>query len=103
VIHNPIMTIKEFIAKYSLSPMQFPPPGWKPAMFLMDDDAAKESFDDRYEFYANAERTIWVSVNRTRRRFRICFCDLVTICSDWQNAEANYELEPIKAEPLRNA
>jgi hypothetical protein len=51
------MTIKEFIAKYSLSQMQFPS-GWKPAMFLMDDDSAKESFDDRHEFHANTERTI---------------------------------------------
>jgi len=91
------MTIQQVIEKYSLSPMQFPS-GWKPAMFLMDDDAAKDSFDDRYEFYANAEKTIWVSVNRTRQRFRICFCDLVNLCSDWRNTEINYELDPIKAE-----
>jgi hypothetical protein len=97
---NAAMKIQQFIEKYSLSQVQFPAPGFKPVMFLMDDESAKESFDDRYEFYANAEKTIWVSVNRTRQRFRICFCDLVTICSDWQNTEVNYELESIKAEPL---
>ena len=75
--------------------------GGVPAIFLMDDEEAKNSFSDQYEFYSNADKTIWVSVNRTRRGFRICFHDLVNIWSDWRGTEMNYELAPIIAEPLR--
>ena len=96
------MKLQQFIEKYSLLPMHFPS-GWKPTMFLMEDEPQRNSFDDQYEFYSNADKTIWVSVNRTRHRFRICFCDLVSICSDWRNTEMDYELELIEAVPQQNA
>jgi hypothetical protein len=95
------MKLQQFIEKHSLSPMQFSS-DWTPAMFLMDDEESRRSFSDQYEIYANAEKTIWVSVNRSRGRFRICFCDMVNICSDWLNAEIPHDLEPIQAEPRRD-
>jgi hypothetical protein len=91
------MTIQQFIEKRSLSRMNLG--AWKPAMFLMDDEGEVERFRDQYEFYANADKTVWVSVNRTRARFRICYCDLLTVWTEWHNAASNFELEPIEGVP----
>jgi hypothetical protein len=66
----------------------------------MDDDRRDPSAPlPVYEIYANADKTIWVSLNKNRNRFRICYCELVNVCSDWENAAMNFELEPIQAVP----
>jgi hypothetical protein len=44
---------------------------------------------NRYEIYANEQRTIYVSVNLTKQRFRILYTEPVTRSSDW---------EPVKLE-----
>ncbi|HXX42175.1 MAG TPA: hypothetical protein VEI58_07900, partial [Chthoniobacterales bacterium] len=77
------MTIQQFIAKHSLSPVQLG--GWRPAVFLTDepDDPAR-GFDDQYEFYANADRTIWVPINRTRGVFRIVHADMLMAYTNWE-------------------
>jgi len=96
------MTAQEFIEKYSLSPVQFQ--AGAPVVLLQDENEQQggKSLFDRYEFYANADRTIWLSINRTRNLFRICFHDLVSIWSDWRSLGVNYELQPLKADPPRN-
>jgi hypothetical protein len=96
------MKLEQFIEKHSLSRMQFPS-GRVEAMFSMPDEDAKRSRDDRYELYANAGKTIWVSLNQTHRRFRICFCEMVVLCSEWLNADLNFLIDPIEAEPLHDA
>jgi hypothetical protein len=68
---------------------------WVPEIFSMDED----DLPDRYEFYANPEKTVWVSLNQRRKRFRICFCEMVNICSDWLNEGISYELQPIEGKP----
>ena len=87
------MKLDDFISKHSLSPIHFPT--WKPAMLLMPDEAG-EQFFDRYEFFANSDKTILVSLNRTRSRFRICYYEMVVVCSDWENAAHDFQLEPIQ-------
>ncbi len=87
------MTIEQFIEKHSLSPVEI---AWRPAVFLTGDRDDPARFDDRYEFYASPDRTIWVSINRTRNRFRVVYHDLLTVCSNWEIASgANYELAPL--------
>ena len=44
-----------------------------------------------FEVYANADKTLWVSLNRTERTFRILFCEIVPMASDWENADLDYE------------
>src|SRR5579864_8277662 len=97
------MTIQQFIEKHSLSPVQFG--GFRPAVLVdpdADDKDAKRAdrFDEEFEFYASPDRTIWVSINRSRNRFRIVFAELLLIYSDWRNAAVNYELEPLITEQL---
>src|ERR1700693_826326 len=87
------MTIEQFIEKHSLSPLQIG--DWKPAVLLTDDREDSRRFDERYDFYTNADRTIWVSINRSRNEFRIVYHDLLTVYSDWENAVVNYELAPL--------
>ena len=87
------MTIQEFIEKHSLSPVQIGPV--KPAPLVNGEEKDADRFDDTFEFYSNPGRTIWVSMNRTRNRFRIVFHDLVSIYSDWRSAAVNYEQAPL--------
>ena len=63
------MTIQQFIEKHSLSLVQVG--DLKPAVLLMGDRDDPRRFEERYEFYRNADRTIWVSINRTQNWFRI--------------------------------
>ena len=87
------MTIQQFIEKHSLSPVQFG--DCKPAVLLMGDRDDPRRFEDCYEFYRNADRTIWVSINRTQNWFRIVYHDLLMVYSDWEKADGNYELRPL--------
>jgi hypothetical protein len=87
------MTIQQFIEKHSLSPVQFG--DLKPAVLLMGDRDDPRRFEDSYEFYRNADKTIWVSINRTQNWFRIVYHDLLMVYSDWEKADGNYELRPL--------
>jgi hypothetical protein len=92
------MTIQQFIEKHSLSTLQLP--GWKPAVFLTDDGDDPNRLDDRYHFYANGDRTIFVSINTTRNRFRIVYADMLLLYSNWERVGVNYELAPLITEQL---
>jgi hypothetical protein len=87
------MTIQQFIEKHSLSPVQIG--DWRPAVLLIGDRDDPRRFEDHYEFYRNADRTIWVSINRTQNWFRIVYHDLLMVYSDWEKADGNYELAPL--------
>ena len=87
------MTIQQFIEKHSLSQVQIG--DCKPAVLLMGDRDDPRRFKDSYEFYRNADRTIWMSINRTQNLFRIVYDDLLMVYSDWENAALNYELRPL--------
>lgn len=87
------MTIEDYITKHSLSPVRIGP--WKPSVLLMDEDKLGE--DSQYEYYASADRTLWVALNRTKLRFRICHNELTLICTDWLQVGMNYETEPFQA------
>jgi hypothetical protein len=87
------MTIQQFIENHSLSAVEFG--DLKPAVLLMGDRDDPRRFEDFYEFYRNADRTIWVSINRTQNWFRIVYHDLLMVYSDWEKADGNYELAPL--------
>lgn len=70
------MTLQDFMKKYAMSRMKLSGPA-EGSLLMNRNDGEEFSSDDAYEFYANAEKTLWVSVNRTRRRFRLCFHDHV--------------------------
>jgi uncharacterized protein YegL len=92
------MTNQDFIKKHSLSVVQIG--DWRPAVFLMDDDRDDpRRFDDHYKFYANADRTIWVSINETRNRFRIVYADMFVVYSNWERTDRNYVLAPLVTDP----
>jgi len=88
------MTIEQFIAKHGLSPVGFGA-GFLPAVLVDGEEKDAKRFDDEFEFYSNSDRTISVSMNRTRNRFCVVFHDLVQIFSDWRSAAVNYELAPL--------
>ena len=90
------MTIHQFIETHSLSPVQLG--DRKPAVLLMGDRDDPRRSEDCYEFYRNADRTIWVSINRTQNWFRIVYHDLLMVYSDWENPALNYELAPLETD-----
>jgi hypothetical protein len=88
------MKVEEFIQKHSLTQIELP--DWRPALLLMDDDRDDpRRFDDKYEVYTNGDQTIWVSINRTRNRFKVCYHEFLTACTQWENVLMNYELGPM--------
>lgn len=82
------MTIEDYIKRHGLTKRPGQSEGkWVPSMLIPEDR------DDKYEIYANDDGTHAVSMNTTRKRFKIVHGDLVFIASDWLNAEIRYETD----------
>ena len=98
------MTIQDYIKKYELTLWRTWPvfggleTPWMPEFFVSEEIGGKtEKFDslDKFEIYANAEKNRFVSMNITRRIFRIVHYELIIITSEWQPAHLNFELRPL--------
>jgi hypothetical protein len=98
------MTIQGYIKKYELTlwrkwpefgGLQTP---WMPTFFTDDESGKTVPPPDRlekFEIYANSEKTRFVSINVTRGLFRIIHYELIPIVSEWQPVNRNYELQSI--------
>ena len=87
------MTIHEYIKKHSLTVIsRQPTPNLYaaplPAVLL---ESKASSPGDRFEIYANADRTHFVSLNLSRQEFRILHYELVFALSEWHPADGNYQ------------
>jgi len=98
------MTIQDYIKKHGLTLWRTWPtfgaidPSWIPVFFLTEEIGGKaESRNhlEKYEIYANPEKTRFVSMNVTRGLFRIVHYELIVITSEWQPSHPNYELQAL--------
>jgi hypothetical protein len=95
------MKIQDYIKKHSLTlwrkyPQINPSPfsaEWMPAIFL--DDKEEKGSDDKFEVFANEEKTRFVSINVTQGMFRIVHYELLILTSEWQPTHLNFKLQGI--------
>ncbi len=104
------MTIHDYIKAHRLEkwrtwPVVTSPPGASsqfaitgmPAFFIMA-DAGDFEHDEKFEIYANADHTHFVSLNTTRGLFRIVHYDMIIFYSEWKSMRPG--LDYTKLQPL---
>ena len=94
------MKIREYIEKYDLTIIRKEPSfdinrGAISGILLPDDTSLHE---DVVEIYSNLERTIWVSLNLTRNKFRICHNEMFMMYSDWNLIDCDYISDKLLSE-----
>lgn len=94
-----VKTLVDYIKKYDLQPWrQYPsnPPSlfgaWIANLYVKRSDEDRWE-DDRFEILANADKTRFVSINKTRQLFRIIHHELAVIKSDWEDVNTTFMLE----------
>jgi len=97
-----IMTIHDYIKKHGLTKWRTWPVltdkctnAWMPGFFIAP-DSGKSARDDKFELYANADHTHFVSLNTTRGLFRIVHYDLINFHSDWKSMRPGLDYARLK-------
>jgi hypothetical protein len=98
------MKIDDYIKKHGLTSWRTWPDAapqqnrWLDDCFITHQKAGKKEsfpFGETFEIYSNAERTRFVSINVTRKTFKIIHHELAHIESEWQPTHLNFELQAI--------
>jgi hypothetical protein len=96
------MTIHDYIKKFGLTKWRSWPTHdshsfnkqWMPAMFVEPDTGTTEHHE-QFDVYSNPDQTHFVSINTTRKLFRIVHHDLIIFYSKWEPVERNYSISGI--------
>lgn len=65
--------------------------------FFTRADSGESSHGDQFEIYANADHTLFVSLNTSRDRFRIIHYDLILFCSKWESMRPGLDYQELRA------
>ena len=97
------MKIDDYIKKHKLTlwrtwPDHDPKSPMTPSFFVTREVGGKaEAFphDDKIQIYSNPELTRFVAMNVTQGLYRVVHHELITIASEWQSSQLNYNLQGI--------
>jgi len=83
------MKIEDFIKKNSLKQLpvsqSFVSPQLTPSVLM------PENLGDTCSIFTNNDRSIWVSLNQTKKLFKILYNDMIVLASDWLDSNSDYQ------------
>lgn len=64
--------------------------------FFIGANSGEFAHDDKFEIYANADHTHFVSLNTTRQLFRIVHYDFIIFTSKWESMETGLDYSELR-------